>query len=150
MLSRRRPPLTFAVKTSKTVYRNVQTAVTPWRKHAYLSRLPLPKPLEKIRLEPGNIVHPTGPVMSGVKGEEHIHPVDLDYKHVVPEDERIGLVLTGIYPATNVKTIAEYMKKQNVHLRHCWVRKCISIRSVNVRLDSLCRFGRRLLHPFPG
>ena len=122
-LQPRRPTLTLAIRSSKKFFSGHQSFLTPWRKHAYLQRLPQPNPLEKIRLEPGNIVHPSGPVASEVRGEEHIHPLDLDYKHVTPEDERIGLVLTSIHPNTQLDTITSYLKRQSIKLRHGWVRK---------------------------
>jgi len=118
----RRPALTLKVRLNKPICRDFRP---PWRKQGYLERLPQPKPLERIRLEPGNVVHPAGPTNLHTKGEEHVFPVDLDFKLVTPEDERVGLVLTGLHPSTNIKTVVDYLKKR-IALRHCWVRKYFS------------------------
>jgi hypothetical protein len=117
MLPRRRPSLTLKVGLNKIIYRSFRPQ---WRKNAYLQRLPQPKPLEKIRLDSGHVVHPTGPINTYTKGKEDISPVDLDYKVVIPEDERVGLVLTGLHPGTRIKAVVDYLR-QRTALRHCWI-----------------------------
>jgi hypothetical protein len=120
MLPRRRPGLAMKVGWNKIIYRSFRP---PWRKNAYLERLPQPKLLDKIRLEPGHVVHPMGPTKPYKKGEEHMYQVDVDYRVVTSEDEHVGLVLAGLHPSTQIKAVVDYLRKRTA-LLHCWICEC--------------------------
>ncbi|KAG8834156.1 hypothetical protein FRC17_009416 [Serendipita sp. 399] len=55
-----------------------------------------------------------------VKGEEHIYPIDVDYMHIVPEDEKIGLVLKGLHPQTRLESVKK-LARSVASVRHCWI-----------------------------
>jgi hypothetical protein len=81
----------------------------------------MPKPLERLRIEARKVEHPTTPVAATIRGQEHVVPIDIDYMHVVPEDERVGLVLKGLHPRTRIYELRTYLGKHS-YVRHCWIR----------------------------
>jgi hypothetical protein len=102
--------------------RNLANEPRPWRKHAWLDRIPRARPNEKLQHGTGNVVqHATEPIYSG-RGKEHLITVDVDYMHVTPEDEKVGLVITGLHPKTRVKDLRVFLAR-NTFIRHCWIRK---------------------------
>jgi hypothetical protein len=97
------------------------TSHKPWHKFAHLFRQPKPKPLERLRIETREVEHPAAHVAATIRGQEHVVPLDIDYMHVVPEDEHVGLVLKGLHPQTRIYELRAYLGKHS-HVRHCWIR----------------------------
>ncbi|CCA68182.1 hypothetical protein PIIN_02048 [Serendipita indica DSM 11827] len=91
-----------------------------FKRFGHLRRVAVPKQSEKIQHGKVGVQHPTGPIVSRTRGEEHIYQKDLNYTLVTSEDEAVGLVLRNLHPLTKMRHVSRYCRAIT-NLRHCWI-----------------------------